>query len=74
MKQLWLPLTGIVLLLSFVLDLVFLHDGHPVFWWQATPAFDFLFGLGGCAVLVLGVKWLGHGWLQRKEDYYQEEP
>ncbi len=74
MKRLWLPLTGGLLGLSFLLDVIFLHDSHPVFWWQAAPAFDFLYGLGGCALLILVAKWLGHSWLQRQKHYYQEEP
>jgi hypothetical protein len=32
-----------------------------------------LLGLGGCAVIIVGSKWLGDRFLQRGEDYYPGE-
>ncbi len=43
---------------------------HPHFWWQKIPVFDAVFGFIGCIVIVLVSKWIGHGWLMKKEDYY----
>jgi len=43
--------------------------GYP-FAWSRIPGFFALFGLIGCVAIVLISKWLGHYWLQKKEDYY----
>jgi len=43
--------------------------GHE-FWWSHIYGFFILFGLIGCAVLVIVAKLLGRYWLQRKENYY----
>lgn len=40
------------------------------FAWYGIPGFFALFGLTGCVTIVLFSKWLGHYWLQRKDDYY----
>lgn len=40
------------------------------FWWTHFPGFDALLGFVGCLALVYLAKWLGHYWLQKKEDYY----
>ncbi len=59
----------IALILSILIDLPF-HGGHGDFAWSNILGFFALFGVIGCAAIVLISKWLGHYWLQRKEDYY----
>lgn len=34
------------------------------------PAFHAIFGFVGCVVMVFVVKFLGHQWLMKEEDYY----
>ncbi|OGO24859.1 MAG: hypothetical protein A2144_04115 [Chloroflexi bacterium RBG_16_50_9] len=67
-----LVITLIVLVLSFLVDLP-LHGGHGDFAWSNISGFFALFGLIGCVAIVLISKWLGHHWLQRKEDYYDRK-
>ena len=59
----------IALILSLLSDL-FLHGGHGDFAWSSILGFFTLFGLIGCVALIMISKWLGHYWLQRKENYY----
>ncbi len=59
----------IALALSVLVDLPF-SDGHGDFAWSNILGFFALFGLIGCVAIILISKWLGHHWLQRKEDYY----
>ena len=73
MKRAGAVLVAAVAGASVVLEIVYRHHAHPVFWWQATPAFDFVYGTAGCLALVLGVKWLGHAWLQRDRLYDSED-
>ncbi len=63
-------LTLIALILSVILDLLLRNQGHGDFAWSSVLGFFALFGLIGCVAIVLVSKWLGHHWLQRKEDYY----
>jgi hypothetical protein len=73
LKRIGLALVAGVIGVSVVLEIVYPHHGHPVFWWQATPVFDFVYGTVGCFALVLGAKWLGHAWLQRDHLYTDED-
>lgn len=59
----------IVLVLTVLVELPF-YDGHGDFAWSKILGFFALFGLIGCVAIILISKWLGHYWLQRKEDYY----
>jgi hypothetical protein len=61
---------GLVVVVSMVLELLYRHHAHPVFWWHLVPAFDLLYGGAGAVGLVLVAKWLAHAWLERPEDYY----
>jgi membrane protein implicated in regulation of membrane protease activity len=73
MKRLWLIAAGVTIVITVILEIVSRHHGHAAFWWHATPAFDLLYGLAGCVGIVLVSKWLGHAWLQRREDYYGDD-
>ena len=63
----------LIILIAFIpfvlLDRFF--GGHGEFPWPGILGFFALFGLIGCVAIVLISKWLGHHWLQRKEDYYE---
>ena len=73
MKRAWAVGVAVVIGASVVLEIVYRHYAHPVFWWQSTPVFDFIYGAAGCLALVLGAKWLGHVWLQRERLYSDED-
>jgi hypothetical protein len=45
------------------------EEGHE-FWWTHLYIFFALLGFIGCVAMIYIAKWLGHYWLQRKEDYY----
>ena len=72
MKKRWLIIASLSAVVIFaVLDYLFPagHGGHE-FWWTHVLAFFLFFGFIGCIVLVVIPKFLGHHWLDRKEDYY----
>ncbi|RLA86485.1 MAG: hypothetical protein DRG31_00025 [Deltaproteobacteria bacterium] len=64
----------ILLILVFVFGLMGMlaPHGHPEFSWQKLPIFDLVFGLLGCALLILFSEALGKYFLFRREDYYDE--
>ncbi len=45
---------------------------HPHYFWQKIPIFDAIFGFIGCIVLILFSKGIGHHFLQREENYYED--
>ena len=51
---------------------LFIQHEHPHFWWEKIPFFDAIFGFLGCILIVIGSKALGHHWLQKDEDYYND--
>lgn len=73
MKRLWLITLALSGSLIILLDLVYRHHAHAEFWWHVTPAFDLLYGFAGCVGIVLISKWLGHAWLQRDENFYEDD-
>ena len=73
MKRTGVVLVALVVCVSVLLEIVYRHQAHPAFWWQATPGFDLAYGIAACLALVLGVKWLGHAWLQRDRIYTDED-
>lgn len=72
MKRVWL-ITGAAVAAAVGFDLVFPYYSHPESWWHTTPGFDLVFGLVGCAGIVLFSKWLGT-LVSRPEDYYERDP
>ncbi len=72
MKKIWIITASIVIIILFASLDYFIpggHEGHE-FWWSAIPAFFLVFGFIGCILLVVIPKFIGHFWLDRKEDYY----
>jgi hypothetical protein len=59
-------LGGITLALPYLLDVE-----HASGWWEAIPGWWSLFGLIGCAVIVIGSKWLGSLFLNKRRDWYE---
>ena len=57
--------------LSILIGL-FVPSEHVKFWWERIPAFDTIFGFLGCILIIVVSKALGHYWLQRNEDYYDD--
>ena len=72
-KLLW-RLYFIALVLSLILDLVWLytHKFHYHFSFQEFPEFFAIFGLFGCMLLILIAKGLGF-FIVVDEDYYQKK-
>lgn len=72
MRRWWLAI-GIFVAASAVTEILFHDESHAVFAWHGIPAFDFVYGLIGCAALGLFSKGLGHRFLERKESYYEDQ-
>jgi len=69
-KAVWLSLI-LVAVISVVAGFfvpVTAEEGE--FWWSHLYIFFALLGFLGCVAMIYIAKWLGHYWLQRKEDYY----
>ncbi|HSF15325.1 MAG TPA: hypothetical protein VLK65_07215 [Vicinamibacteria bacterium] len=71
-RSIWMVAASI-LVMTIGLEIVFSHLAHPEFPWHRFPSFDFVYGVVGCAVIVLASKWLGHAFLQRDESYYEKD-
>jgi len=41
--------------------------------WEIIPGFYSIFAFVGCAVIIYGSKWLGHRFLQKREDFYDDD-
>jgi len=63
-------LCGMILLLM-ALD-VFAPRHHAHFFWDSIPGFSAVFGLIACAVLVFFSKGIGHAFLMKREDFYDD--
>ncbi len=63
------------LLLSLIAGFLVQAYTHPKvhFFWENLPFFSALYGFIGCILIIFGSKALGHYWLQKKEDYYEEQ-
>lgn len=60
-----------VLALTVVLDF-FIERHHHVFFWEDIPGFSAAYGLISCVLIVVISKALGHYWLERSEEYYND--
>ena len=59
--------------LSLVLALgIMAHPAKVDYVWEKLPIFEAGFGFFGCLVILFGSKALGHLFLQKKEDYYDD--
>lgn len=57
----------VVLLLGF-----FAHPDRIDHLWERLPIWEALFGFLGCVLIIFVSKALGHLFIQKKEDYYDE--
>ena len=57
-----------------ILDAVafFLHWKHVVFFWDYVPGFMSIFAYVSTIGIILFSKALGHAWLMKPEDYYDD--
>ena len=46
------------------------HAEHAEFWFEDLPAWESIYGLISCVVIIIGSKLLGKLWLMRPERYY----
>ena len=63
---------AIGLYLVLVLALGFLAPQEADGFWGTFPIFEAVFGFFGCLVIIFVSKALGHFFLQKREDYYDD--
>ena len=69
MKKIHWIILGLVLLLTLVLEFVFLAD-YDSHWWNAIPAFYALWGFLSCVVIIKVAKFISNHIVKRDPDYY----
>lgn len=69
----WWVAGAVTLIVSVVAEVVFHDASHSLFWWHDVPGFDFVYGLAGCAAIVVVSKAIGSRWLQRPDGYFDED-
>lgn len=69
----WWTAAALVAVVSVAAEIVWHDAAHAYSWWHRVPAFDLVFGFAGCVAIVLVSKALGGWWLQRPEDYWEED-
>lgn len=47
-----------------------LEAEHAEFWFEDLPAWESVYGLISCVVIIVGSKLIGKLWLMKREDYY----
>jgi Na+-driven multidrug efflux pump len=62
----------IVLGLPLVVSLVAPYEGQAHGFWDHIFGWWALYGAAGCAAIVVVSKWLGHHFLQKREDFYDD--
>lgn len=72
MKRFWFVILVLFATLVVLLDLIYRHHAHAAFWWHIVPVFDLVYGFIGCVGIIVVSKWLGHAWLQRDENFYED--
>lgn len=70
-KYTWILIAAITAVISLIADFFIpFGENREEFQWSHIHGFFAGLGLLGCMAIVMIAKWLGHYWLQRKEDYY----
>ncbi|HIE65308.1 MAG: hypothetical protein ABGX83_03620 [Nitrospira sp.] len=62
---------GTILALLMILDW-FAPRHHAHFFWDSIPGFSAVFGFIACTILVFFSKGIGHAFLMKREDYYDD--
>ena len=60
---------AVIAIVEFALPRL-LHAEEAEFWFEDLPAWESVYGLISCVVIIIGSKLLGKLWLMRPEDYY----
>ena len=60
------------LLLTVVLEVAFVKH-KTYYWWHEFIGFDIFFGFLGCVIVIAVSKFLGYAFIQKKENYYDDE-
>ncbi len=68
-KQVYI-LAIVAMAAATIVEALFAHPHHSNFW-DVTPGFDILFGLVGCAALIILAKIIVAPLIQKDEDYYE---
>ncbi len=68
-KQVYI-LAIVAMAAATIVEALFAHPHHSNFW-DVTPGFDILFGLVGCAALIIVAKIIVAPLIQKDEDYYE---
>ena len=58
-----------ITLIEFAAPRLF-HAASAEFWFEDLPAWESVYGLISCVVIIIGSKLLGKLWLMRRENYY----
>jgi len=45
---------------------------HHHFFWDSIPGFSAVIGFIACVILIFFSKWIGHAFLMKREDYYDD--
>ena len=61
----------VILVLTVALDF-FIPRHHVHFFWDEIPGFSAVYGFISCILIIIVSKTLGHYWLSRPEDYYDD--
>lgn len=61
----------VILALTVVLDL-FIPRDYVHFFWDDIPGFSAVYGFISCILIIIVSKALGHYWLSRPEEYYDD--
>ena len=69
MKRLCYVALAVIALIEFAAPRL-LHAEHAEFWFEDLPAWESIYGLISCVVIIIGSKLLGKLWLMRRENYY----
>jgi len=67
-----LQITLFVLLAVMVVADAFIPKEHTVLAWEAVPGFYALFGVVASILLLVVSKVLGHFFIQKRENYYDD--
>lgn len=54
---------------GILINLYIPHEVH--FFWEKLPIFSAVFGFLGCIIIIFVSKAIGKIWLQKEEDYYE---
>jgi len=61
----------IILIVVVIADFLVPRE-HAVFLWDKIPGWSALYGFVSCVLIIVVSKFLGHDWLMKKEDYYDD--